>query len=159
MNKAWSTYNILTLEGFSKILKNIKKPKTLIFGFFTKLVISFNIDVCVARNSCLHSAITNYLFFIFFFFFDLIKFISNKRFQIFFNVPIFDSAFHSRIFFAINNNFFLIFPYLNSVFFLVSFHQPNIFTALSTTPFCALLRKFNKSNSHYPQQAYRIRRR
>lgn len=43
--------------------------------------------------------------------------------------------------------------------FSASPHQSDACIALSSAPCCALLRKFHKSLSHYPQQPYRIRRR
>ena len=67
------------------------------------------IRVCVARNSCvyLRFRVFYFLFFRFLLFVsELFNFRSDKRFQIFFYVPVFDSVFQSRIFSAINNNFF-----------------------------------------------------
>ena len=66
------------------------------------------IRVCVARNSCvyLRFRVFYFLFFRFLLFVsELFRFSSDKRFQIFFYVPVFDSIFQSRIFSAINNNF------------------------------------------------------
>ena len=87
-----------------------KEPKTSVFdSFLTESVISVNVDVCVARNSCvyLRFRVFYFLFFRFLLFVsELFSFRSDKRFQIFFYVPVFDSVFQSRIFSAINNNFF-----------------------------------------------------
>ena len=65
--------------------------------------------VCVARNSCvyLRFRVFYFLFFRFLpFVSELSNFRSDKRFQIFFYVAVFDSVFQSRIFSAIDNNFF-----------------------------------------------------
>ncbi len=66
-------------------------------------------DVCVVPNSCvyLRFQVFYFLFFRFLpFVSEVFNFRSDKRFQIFFCVPVFDSVFQSRIFSAINNNSF-----------------------------------------------------
>ena len=87
-----------------------KKAQDLVnLVLFCCVAFSYYKDVCVARNSCvyLRFRVFYFLFFRFLLFVsELFSFRSDKRFQIFFYVPVFDSAFQSRIFSAINNNLF-----------------------------------------------------
>ena len=75
---------------------------------YKKILIDHHTYIHYPKYLCL-SALSNFyfLFFRFLLFgFELFNFRSDKRFQIFFYVSVFDSVFQSRIFSAINNNFF-----------------------------------------------------
>ena len=108
-----------------------------ILCFLSVVAFSYNKDGYVARNSCVYLLfrVFYFLFFRFLLFIsELFRFKSNKRFQILFNVFVFDSVFKSRIFSAINNNFFSDFSVSDCRAFQFSFiHQ------MSVLFFCLLL--------------------